>query len=293
MQLNWLHYGPFSGLYAAEANGYYASEGLKVAFQPGGADVDYITPVIEGKAQFGIAGADDLMLARAAGKPVQVIAVILRRSPLAFVAPASAGIRRPTDLIGKTVRITPQSRPVFLALMARVGVTPDQYTVVNLPSDPALFATGAADVWSVYVNSFAVTLDAAGHQLSFIYPEDYGIHFYSDAIFTTDQIVSDQPELALRFLRATLKGYDYIVQNPATAGALTAKHNAGVNPALENAKMLASLPLINTGEDHIGWMNVTSWAGMETTLRTYGVLTEPLSIANLYTTEFLEEIYGR
>ncbi len=293
VQLNWTHAGPFAGFYAADQRGFFAAEGLDVAIQPAGYDQNYIASVLAGQAQFGVAAADELMLARANGQPVQVIAILSRRSGLAFVAPASAGIRRPTDIIGKKVRILPQSMAVFQAMMARAGVTPDQYTLVNLPSDVALFAAGAADVWSVNTNNFGVILQAAGYQLSFIYPEDYGVHFYSSALFTTDQMVAERPDVVLRFLRATLKGYEYAVQNPATAGPLAQTYDATLDAALENAKMLATVPLIGTGEEAIGWMNATTWTSMETTLRAAGVLTESLSIASLYTTAFLEQIYGR
>ena len=55
--------------------------------------------------------------------------------------------------------------------------------------------------------------------------------------------------------------------------------------------MAASLPLINTGEDHIGWMKPDLWAGMEKTLREQGVLTTPLDVTQVYTMQFLQEIY--
>jgi len=57
--------------------------------------------------------------------------------------------------------------------------------------------------------------------------------------------------------------------------------------------MTASLPLINTGEDYIGWMKPEMWAAMEETLREQGVLTSPLDVESAYTLQFLQEIYGK
>jgi hypothetical protein len=57
--------------------------------------------------------------------------------------------------------------------------------------------------------------------------------------------------------------------------------------------MTASLPLVNTGEDFIGWMRPEVWAGMEKTLREQGVLTNTLDVEQVYTLQFLEEIYGK
>jgi hypothetical protein len=55
--------------------------------------------------------------------------------------------------------------------------------------------------------------------------------------------------------------------------------------------MIASIPFINTGEDHIGWMNPETWSGMEQTLNEQGLLAAPLDISQVYTMQFLQEIY--
>jgi NitT/TauT family transport system substrate-binding protein len=293
VQLNWLHYGLFGGLYAADQNGNFAQEGLAVTFLEGGPKVDYITPVLDGTAQFGLVGADELILARAQGKPVRAIATILRRSPLAFAVMADSGMTRPEDFIGHTIRITPQAAAGFHAMMARVGISPSQYTEIVLPSTLDAFASGQADVWCIYINSFAITVENAGYKLRFIYPDDYGVHFYAESLFTSDNMITTDPDLVQRFLRAALSGYTYAIENSAKVGPMVVKYNPQLDPAIATAQMVASLPLINTGEDHIGWMKPEIWAGMEQTLHEQGVLTAPLDVAQVYTLQFLEEIYGK
>jgi NitT/TauT family transport system substrate-binding protein len=136
-----------------------------------------------------------------------------------------------------------------------------------------------------------VTLQQAGYRLNLIFPDDYGVHFYADALFTTDALIATNPDLVTRFLRSTLKGWAYAVERPADIGPMIVKHKPDADPALESAKMTASLPLVNTGEDHIGWMTPEIWAGMETILRQQGVLEAPLDVTAVYTTRFLEAIY--
>jgi len=291
VQLLWTHNAEFAGFYAADQKGYYAAEGLSVTFREGGPNVDYLTPVANGTAQFGDAGADELMLARADGKPLRAIAAVYRRSPLTFIALANSGLNRPQDFVGKTIRVTPQTAATFHAMMARVGIRPDQYTEVNLPSDIAAFASGQVPVWSSYLTNFSVTVQQAGYKLNTIYPDDYGIHFYADSIFTTDDLIAKDPELVRHFLRATLKGWTFAVENPAAMGQIVLKYNSTADAALENAKMTASLPLVNTGEDFIGWMKPEIWAGMEKTLREQNVLTKSLDVTQVYTMQFLREIY--
>jgi NitT/TauT family transport system substrate-binding protein len=285
------HKAEFAGLYAADQNGDYAAEGLKVTLIEGGPTVDFKAAVTGGKAQFGITSADDLISARAQGLPLRAIAVIFRRNPLVFMALSSTGITSPRDFAGKTIRIAPQITTTLHAMTARVGIAPDQYSEVILPLDVQMFVTGDVPVWSAYLNGMVIEVQQAGYKINLIYPDDYGIHFYSDSIYATDETIAAHPDIILRFLRASLKGWQFAVENPAKVGALVAKYNPQADLNLENLRMISTLPLVNTGEDHIGWMKPEIWSVMEKTLLQQAVLTQPMDVTQTYTMQFLEEIY--
>jgi NitT/TauT family transport system substrate-binding protein len=291
VQLKWTHDAQFAGLYTADQKGYFTEEGLAVTFIPGGANVDPISAVLDGKAQFGIAGATELIASRAQGKPVRAIATIFRRNPTVFFALASTGITRPQDFVGKKIRSVSDQPLVLHAMTAHVGIAPDQYTEVNLPSDVALFASGEVPVWGAYITSTVLAVQRAGYEINIIYPDDYGVHFYGDTLYTTDDFIANHPDLTLRFLRAALKGWIYAIENPTEVGQMVLKYNPDGNAELENAKMATGLPLINTGEDHIGWMKPDVWTDMEQTMSNEGVLTSRLDITQVYTMQFLDQIY--
>ena len=291
VQLSWTHQAQFGGFYAADQNGDYAQANLAVSFREGGPSVDVLTPVLDGTAQFGVANADALIIARSQGQPVRAIATIYRRSPAVFMALASSGIVRPQDFVGKMVELGRRGLPLLHTLMSRVGVRPDQYTTVDSTSDLTPFFSGAVQVRSVFLTNEVLTARAAGYQLNLIFPDDYGIHFYADTLFTTDDLIARDPELVQRFLRATLPGWTYAAENPTAIGSLVCHYKSDADVAHENAFMTASLPLINAGEDHIGWMRPEIWAGMETTLREQGVITQSLDVTQVYTLRFLTEIY--
>jgi NitT/TauT family transport system substrate-binding protein len=292
LQLKWLHQAQFAGFYSADQKGYYAAEGLKVTFLEGGPTVDLEKAVLDGKAQFGIDGGDSLIAARADGKPVTAIAVIYRQSPLVFMALANSGITRPHDFVGKTVQADTGAITLH-AMLANVGVSSGQYHEVNIGSDLEPFYSGQIQVWNAYITNEVLVAQSAGHQVNIIYPDDFGIHFYSDTLYATDNTISTNPDLVMRFMRATLKGWTYAVENPSEMGAMVLIHNPQADPKFEVEKMTASIPLVNTGEDHIGWMKPEIWTGMEKILREQGVLTQPLDVSKVYTMQFLEEIYGK
>jgi NitT/TauT family transport system substrate-binding protein len=151
VQLAWTHQAQFAGFYAADQNGDYAAEGLSVTFLEGGPNVDLLTPVLSGSARFGDTNADALILARAGGKPLRAIATIYRRSPGVYMALADSGIKRPQDFAGKTIEIGRRGRPLLNAMMAHVGIRPDQYTVIDIAPDLTSFYSGAVQVRSVFL----------------------------------------------------------------------------------------------------------------------------------------------
>lgn len=293
VQLQWIHQAQFAGLYVADQNGYYAAEGLAVTFVPGGPGVDGFDPLLKGTAQFGTATADQILVARALGKPLKAFAVIYRRSPAVFMALSSTGITRPQDFVGKTIRTPAPNAPTLHAMMARLGISQDKYTEVDLPSDVKDFGSGRVPVWAAYLNVLTVSVQRAGYKINLIYPDDYGVHFYSDSLFATDDFIAKNPDLVRRFLRASLKGWTFAVENPEKIGPMVLKYVPSADPGLEDAKMIVSIPLVNTGEDFIGWMKPEVWAGMEQTLWEQRVLARSIDVTQAYTLQFLKEIYSK
>ncbi|MBZ0300468.1 MAG: ABC transporter substrate-binding protein, partial [Anaerolineae bacterium] len=257
----------------------------------GGTTVDLITPLLDGTAQFGIMGASALITARAEGQPVVGLATILRRDPVVFFSLAESAIVRLEDLVGKRIQVSERLRPRLRAMLGHAGLDPDSVVEVPTASAADLYS-GKVDVASGLVTSTVLAARRAGHEVNLIYPDDYGVHFYSITIFSTDDLVAANPELVARFLRATLKGWTWAVENPQAVGPLVVLYKPDADPVFESASMIASLPYINTGEDNIGWMEPETWEGMVETMREQNELTLPLDVHKVYTMQFIQQIYG-
>src|SRR5262245_32756753 len=75
VQCSWVHTIEFVGFYEAMRQNYYTEANLDVRLDEGGFDesgtyVDPVARVVSGKSDFGIAGADVVLKARAEGQPV-------------------------------------------------------------------------------------------------------------------------------------------------------------------------------------------------------------------------------
>jgi NitT/TauT family transport system substrate-binding protein len=295
VQLSWTHQAQFSGIYAADQHGFYADEGLAVNLVPRPAPkADTVAPVVDGTADFGLMLGTKLITVRSQGQPVVAIAAIYRRSPMAFITLADSGIARPHDFPGHSIRNLPPegSGIIFRALMARLGLDPSSVRQIEAGYDMTPFFDGEVDIWAGYVTDAVLAAREKGYRVNVILPEDYGVHSYGDTLFASERLIQENPDLVLRFLRATLHGWRWAVENPEEAGTLVLEYDPTLKKEHELAIMAASVPLIHTGEDRIGWMRPEIWQGTYEMLLEQGVLAGAVDVDEAYTVDFLLEIYG-
>jgi NitT/TauT family transport system substrate-binding protein len=296
LQLKWHHQAQFAGFYMAQEKGYYAAENIKVTFIEGGVDVDIAGNVVSGKADFGIMTPEYVMLNRSMGESLTALAAIYRRSAVVFAARADSGIINPNDFIGKTVASVSRGGSIefellFRALMKKLKINISK--IKMSPYDPTYenFYSGETDVTAAYYTAGIIKIRKKGIKLNLIWPEDYGINFYSDTIVSSDRLIAENPDLVRRFLRATLKGWQDAIGDYREAVAVTLKYARIKDSDMQTAMMEAMLPIVHTGEDHIGWMKPGVWNEMYETLLEQGLLEKPFDIRQAYTTRFIEEIY--
>jgi ABC-type nitrate/sulfonate/bicarbonate transport system substrate-binding protein len=304
VQFSWLHSVTWASFYMAEDKGYYGAENLDVTLAIGGFDADgnFIDPlqqVASGAAQFGIVDTTLLLPARAQGMPVVAIATIFQRHPLALTSLAESNIVSPQDLIGKTVQLSGNSTVVFQALLHEEGIDPADVNVVertDFTINPLL--NHEADVIDAWVNNEIVTLSEGDYAFNMILPADYGIEVYPNVIFTTEDMIANQPEVVTRFLRATLHGTQDTIDDAQSAAQLAVGYMTGeggmeVDTNVQTISMEQSLPLLMPTGSRVGNMEPEVWEFTHQVLLDQGILIEPLDdIHDAYTTSFLETIYG-
>jgi len=298
LQLKWVHQAQFAGFYMAQEKGYYAKENIKVIFLEGGQGIDIAQRVVSGQADFGVLAPEFIFIKRSQGAPLTAIAAVYRRSAVVFVAMADSGIVRPSDFIGKTVATGDPGGSQkdfelqFYAMLKRLGLDVSKVKIV--PYDPAYtaFYNGELEVTPCYSTGGLIKMRQKGLKLNLIWPNDYGIHFYSDTLTTADRLISEKPDLVTRFLRATLKGWQDAIEDYRQAVTVTLKYAQIKDPELQTAMMEAMLPLAHTGEDRIGWMKPERWEGMYEIMLEQRLLAKPFDVNQAYSLRFLKEIYG-
>lgn len=300
VQLKWVHQAQFAGFYMAQEKGYYQEENLKVNFLPGGSGVDITGTILSSEADFGVVASEMVLIKRQQERaPITAIAAIYRRSATVYVAKKESGIIAPADFLDKTVaaRAAGESAREYeyqlMAMMNKLGL--DVTRIKIAPYDPQYvdFKSDKIKVTAAYLTGGVIRLRREGLGLNIIWPGDYGIQFYSDTLVTTEKMIKQQPELVKRFLRATLRGWREAIGNAEKAAEISLKY-AKIKDLQYQLDMMNGLrPLVDTGQDHIGWMTISAWQKMHNILIEQGILTDRmLDFDNVCNTDFLGSIYS-
>lgn len=290
VRLKWHHQAQSAGFYVAKEQGYYAREGLHVQLQAGGLEAPAIQLVASGSEEFGVAGADQILLARAKGVPVVGLAVIYRESPMILFAKADAGIRSPADFVGRRVGVKYGGNEEFTyrALLDATGVDVARIQEVPVRYDMGPFFRGEIDVWPGYVINEPILAEEHGLKVALIRPRDYGLALYGDTIFTTETILRQRPQLIEAFLRATLRGWQHAMTDVDSAVRATLAVGANLDDRHERRMMEASVPLIRPDNHPVGWMDADGWQKLHALLLKHGLLAKPLHVESAFSTAALE-----
>ncbi|QOL25389.1 ABC transporter substrate-binding protein [Thalassotalea sp. LPB0316] len=214
LQLKWFHQFQFAGFYAAQKEGYYQDEGLKVNIREFSPGQEAIHSVISGKSEFAIADSS-VVLTKLMGEPVVVLATIFQQSPLALMTLEEANLTSPIDLKGKRVMYRRNfDDAVITAMFSELGISDRDYQHVPHSFKDDELLLGNVDAMAVYITNQPFYYQERGIKVNLIQPANYGIDFYGDLIFTTKEYLLNNTQQALAFRKASLKGWQYAMDNP-------------------------------------------------------------------------------
>lgn len=295
VRLPWFVTGTMTGFLTAKAKGFYEEEGLKVTNHPGGVDIPTIQLVASGNDLIGILpGAESIILARANNIPIKAIAVLDKKSPYVFYSLKQ--LNTPKDFEGKTVSVA-FGRPleiVYRVLLKKEDIDTSTITEVKkILSDIPLFS-GKVDIKPAFYDSPIRAADKVGVEINVLRPGDYGINSYGYTVFVTEDTIKNKPELIIKYLKATFKGWEYAVENPEESVRHLLSQNPNLNRETE-LKIIKARREYSFPEDAttpIGWMDKKIWQEMHDNLLEQELLEEPLNIDDVYTNEFLEMIHS-
>jgi signal transduction histidine kinase len=220
LQLRWEPQFQFAGYYAALKNGYYSDAGIDVeirhAFEGGGPFRNSIREVVEDRAEFGV-GALDILIENDQGNPMMIVASFFQESPVRFFTRPGVTINTPADLADLRIIRNPNNRMIDIEMQAFFlleGIDLDQVTFLTGASNTDLLKSGQADVMVGHQFGQRTIENALGTKPGITRPSSFGINFYGDSLVTRRSFAEENPDLVNRFRLASIRGWEYAVENP-------------------------------------------------------------------------------
>jgi NitT/TauT family transport system substrate-binding protein len=311
LQLQWAPQAQFAGYFAADKQGYFTAENLTVTMLPGGPDV---VPQQVGSAadgpEFTISWVPKVLEAREGGSDLVDIAQIFQRSGTLSVTWKADGITDPCALAGKKVGVWDFGNEFEVtAGLLTCGLTPGletngdptkQYQKVIQAFDMKAFlaheiSAGEAMIYNEYAQVLETTNPETGalykpEDLAPINWNDYRVAMLQDAIFARKAWLDQgtNRDIAVRFVRASLKGWIYCRDHPDDCVQYTTAAGSQLGAGHQKWMMNEVNALVWPSPLGVGMIDPVFWQQTVKVAKNAGVIKTEPSI-DAYTSDIVKE----
>jgi NitT/TauT family transport system substrate-binding protein len=288
LQLNWFPEVEHGGYYAALVHGLYEQQGLKVTIRPGGPGVPVVAQVASGRAAFGVAGAENVLL----GWPQQAHTVglmaPLQHSPRCIMVHEESGIRSFDQLENLTLAMSSSS---MFSLFLQKRVPLKGVRVVPYSGSVAPFLLDRNLAQQAYVFSEPFVARKQGGKPHVLMVSDLGFDPYASVLITRPTMIETDPETVAKMVRASVQGWLRYLDAPDE----TNRYIAGLNREMDaevlgfGAAELRGLCLDDqVNARNFGRMTLDRWQTLHDQLVEVEALsTGAVDPSTVFTTDFL------
>lgn len=273
LQLQWLPQGQFAGYFAAVENGYFEEEGLEVEIFESGGDIVPQDALANGDVDYAIAWVPKVLGSIEQGANLTNIAQIFQRSGTLQVSWADSGIESVADFEGKKIGSWGFGNEwEIFAAMAAEGLDSSTVEIITQDFNMNAFLQGDIDAaQAMTYNEYAQLLETVDPDTGELYTEDdFNVISYQDTVGAmlqdaiwadTERLESDEEyqETTVAFLKAVIKGWAFVRDNPEEASEITIAAGSGWGPSHELWMVNETNKLIWPAENGIGVIDEAAW----------------------------------
>jgi NitT/TauT family transport system substrate-binding protein len=227
---------------------------------------ELIRLVADGDAEFGVADATDVMIARTNGIPIKYVSTLYQYFPVALIGPVGTVPSDPADLAGLRIG-TPgrfgSSWHALLALLAAGGLTPDDVTIREYPQFNQVegLLNGDVDLITGFRNNEPLRLAAEGMETDLLTVDDVA-PLPGPGIVVSDDLLESDYDMVSAFAVAVFAAQQNIANDPAVGlrAALAAVPTIAEDEATALAVLEATIPIWQGSQPGIdGSINESVW----------------------------------
>ena len=293
LRLNWYLGGLHVPFYYGKELGLFKQEGIDLTINEGRGSGNTVQVVAAGSDTFGLADSSSLITTASKGADVKSVMSLLNSTGFSVISLASAGIRTPKDLEGKSLAVSPGDPlgQLFRALAAHNKL--DMSTIKFVQVDPA------AKVVAVLEKKVDALLGGADDQYFLIKYKgqepaalryaDHGANIVGMTILTTGNLIKTKPDLVRRFVKASVASWVAAKKNPNAAVDAALKVKSDLNRQSTMDQMMVDFELLDSpnSKGKIGMGAKADWDQTIALLKLYRDLSTSELWTTFHTNEFL------
>ncbi len=293
--LDWTPNTNHTGLYVAQAKGYFDAAGFDVEIMqpPEGSTTSLIGA---GGAEFGISFQDTLAPAFASDNPMPVTAVatIIQHNTSGIVSLKDTGIDSPSKLTGHSYATW--DSPIELAIIKKIveddgGNFDDIKLIPNTVTDVVTaLQTDIESVW-IYYAWDGIATQVAGLDTNFLNFADYGkeLDYYNPVIIANNDYLNNNPEQAKKVLNAIKQGYEFAIENPDEAADILLEAVPELDEKLIKASQNWLAGQYKAEVAQWGYIDPARWDAFYAWLSENSLIDKEIPAGTGFTNEFLSE----
>jgi len=210
LQLQWLDQFQFAGYYIAKEKGFYKEAGLEVELLKFDNNKDPLQQVVQKKATYGV-GRSSLIINKANGQNIHLLAAIFQSSPLVILALKDSNISQIEDFVNKRIMTTTDASMVVSinAMINNQGYDANDMVQLKHSFNIEDLINKKTDLMTSYISNEPFLLNERNIPYVIFDPKDYGFDFYSDILFTSAHELQEHPLRAQKFTEASIRGWEY------------------------------------------------------------------------------------
>ncbi|MGY1691940.1 ABC transporter substrate-binding protein [Geodermatophilus sp. SYSU D01105] len=226
-------------LYLGVDQGFFEEEGIDLTIESASGGAVVVPSVVSGDYQFGRGNVLSTMIAVDQGLPLTCIANANSTAGNpdfgAVVVPADSPIQSMADLAGRTVSVNTLNNigdTTIRAVVEEAGGDPQavQFVEIPFPDAPAALEGGQVDAAWILDPFLTEAVDAGARVLSYNF-SDFHPELDISCVFTSQQLMQEDPELVEAFQRAMNRSLEFSQQNPEEVRRITGTYTE-IDPAV-------------------------------------------------------------
>ena len=209
--LPWKHQFQFAGYYMAKEKGFYKETGLEVTIKEYDLKRDNAKDIASLKYEFGV-GHSSLILDRLNRyHNLVLLNAIHQSSPLVLLSKKRPDIQSIKDIVDKKIMMSNDQTftASINAMLSSEKIKFKNLKIIDTSFNPIDLVNGNTDLMVAYLSNEPYALDQKGVHYTIFNPMDYGYDFYSDILFTSQDLIQSHPHHVDAFRDASLKGWVY------------------------------------------------------------------------------------